>query len=246
MAVASSSAITASTAAAAVRAAGFPTAMVPVMVAIAMAESSLRPTATHTNSNGSTDYGLFQINSIHTDVLGMGSWSDPYVNAKMAKVIYDRQGLAAWSVYNSGAYNQYLSLAESGSSGGNGSSVSSTGTPISLLPIIAGAASGNGTTQSTPITASNNLPDAAGVPWFLKNETVRRIVLWLLAILLIIAGMIIVFRSQVKTVAVKGISAGIDVASGGTTKVAKTVGKAATKTAASSAAKTLGKGTGNA
>lgn len=244
MAVASSSAITASTAAAAVRAAGFPAAMVPVMVAIAMAESSLRPTATHTNSNGSTDYGLFQINSSHTDVLGMGSWSDPYVNAKMAKVIYDRQGLAAWSVYNSGAYNQYLSLAESGS-GGNGSSVPSTGTPISLLPIIAGAASGNGT-QSTPITASNNLPDAAGVPWFLKNETVRRIVLWLLAILLIIAGMIIVFRSQVKTVAVKGISAGIDVASGGTTKVAKTVGKAATKTAASSAAKTLGKGTGNA
>lgn len=34
-------------------------------ISIAMAESSLNPLATNTNTNGTTDKGLFQINSIH-------------------------------------------------------------------------------------------------------------------------------------------------------------------------------------
>jgi len=229
MAVASST-VSASTVAAAASAAGFSAALVPVMVAIAMAESSFRPSATHSNSNGSTDYGLWQINSVHTDILSMGSWSDPYVNAKMAKRVYDQQGLSAWSVYNSGAYSQYLSLAQSGdgTSGGTSGGINVASSPISLLPSLGGGSADAGT--GTSVTAENNLPDASGVPWFLKNDLVRRAIFWLLALLLIIAGMIIVFRSQVKTVAVKGVSAAASVATGGATKASGTINKAITKT----------------
>lgn len=91
------------------RAAGFPENLVPTFMAIAMAESSWNPNATHRNSNGTIDEGLFQINSVHRG----NSWypqnrMDPLQSAKAALGVYQMQGLKAWSVYNSGAYRQFL------------------------------------------------------------------------------------------------------------------------------------------
>ena len=83
-----------------VRDAGFPRKVEKTMVCIAVYESGLNYTATNTNSNGSIDYGLFQING--------GWWGkhcpidtlfDPIANTKCAKYIYDRQGLGAWVAY---------------------------------------------------------------------------------------------------------------------------------------------------
>lgn len=90
------------------RDAGFSESQAPTMAAIAMAESSGRPGVV--NEIGCT--GLWQINQpVH--VKDYPSWTqawlkDPRNNARAAKVIYDKQGLSAWSVYTSGAYKKYL------------------------------------------------------------------------------------------------------------------------------------------
>lgn len=46
-----------------VRAAGIPEAKVAAMTCTAFYESSWNPSATNHNTNGSTDFGLFQVNN---------------------------------------------------------------------------------------------------------------------------------------------------------------------------------------
>ena len=65
-------------------------------IEIARCESGLNPNAiNNSNSNGSTDVGLFQINSVH----GVRSkWLlNPDINIRVAKQIFDEQGnFSAW------------------------------------------------------------------------------------------------------------------------------------------------------
>ena len=79
--------------------------------AIAKAESGLNYTAQHRNSNGTTDFGLMQINSIHhpTDA----EKTQPLANAKKAFQIYAQAGrsFSPWSTYKSGAYRAHLTEA---------------------------------------------------------------------------------------------------------------------------------------
>lgn len=96
------------------RQAGFPESAVPTMMAIAMAESSWNPGATHKNSNGSVDNGLFQINTIHSK----NSWypsnpMDPLQSAQAAFALWKGAGgtYRDWTVYNSGAYKKFLQAA---------------------------------------------------------------------------------------------------------------------------------------
>lgn len=77
------------------------------MLAIMQAESSCDPTARNTaNTDGSTDTGLLQINSIHG--IDPATLIDPTVNIQAAYRVYQSQGLNAWSVYNNGKYKEYL------------------------------------------------------------------------------------------------------------------------------------------
>lgn len=87
-----------------VRAAGFPENMVGTMVCTAKYESSFYDRATNTNTNGSTDYGLFQINSIHIGgTAGCPTSAEPLfdvtTNAACALAIYNMQGIKAWYGY---------------------------------------------------------------------------------------------------------------------------------------------------
>lgn len=78
-----------------------------IMLAIAKAESKLNPHALNrANRNGSVDIGIFQINSIH-------GYDEEYLknednNLIIARKIYDKQGLNAWSAYKNGAYLKWL------------------------------------------------------------------------------------------------------------------------------------------
>ena len=85
------------------RGAGFAESVVPVMVCTAQYESSFYEQASNHNANGSTDYGLWQINSIHLGSSGCASTASAlYVgatNAKCALEIYKEQGLGAWYGY---------------------------------------------------------------------------------------------------------------------------------------------------
>jgi hypothetical protein len=111
-------------------AAGFPLAVAPVMAAIAEAESSGNPNATHTNSNGSVDSGLWQINTANSDVIAQyGNVFDPASNAKMAYAIYKQQGLTAWTTYTSGAYKSHLNT--------SATAIPLTGTGAGSSPTVA-------------------------------------------------------------------------------------------------------------
>jgi hypothetical protein len=87
--------------------------------AIAMAESSLDPSETSTNGptsgcpSGSTDRGLWQINSCyHSDVSDTCAF-DPSCNAQaMASISSNGTDWSPWSTYTSGAYTKYMSEAQ--------------------------------------------------------------------------------------------------------------------------------------
>lgn len=63
------------------------------------------------NRDGSVDYGLMQINSIHADMVGgdLEKLRDPATNIKIAYSL-SRGGTnwTPWSAYNSGKYLKYL------------------------------------------------------------------------------------------------------------------------------------------
>lgn len=129
--------LSASQIATAARAGGFLTNEdVVKAVAIALAESGGNPSATNHNTNGSTDYGLWQINSVHASILRSGSWSNPTDNARMAYQVFTDAGnsFTPWTTYTSGRYVAFLSVARRAAYGGS----------VSKSPPLARGGTGNG------------------------------------------------------------------------------------------------------
>lgn len=78
--------------------------------AVALAESSGRATAIGgPNTDGTKDYGLFQIN--HSTEPGW-DWQNPLVSAQMAKKIYDAHGWGRWATWTNGSYKLHLPQAQ--------------------------------------------------------------------------------------------------------------------------------------
>jgi hypothetical protein len=97
--------------------AGFTGANLGIAVAVALAESGGNTDAVNTaNSDGSTDRGLFQINSVHSDLLSSGQWNNPNDNARMAYSVWHGQGWQGWSTYNNGKYLLFLSRGKAAAS----------------------------------------------------------------------------------------------------------------------------------
>ena len=92
------------------REAGFGESSLPMAVAIAHAESGGNASAVNNaNSNGSSDYGLMQINSVHSDLLSKFNKFDPVDNMRMAYQISNGgTNWKPWSTFNNGMVNQYL------------------------------------------------------------------------------------------------------------------------------------------
>jgi len=73
----------------------------PIMLEVAKCESQYKITAHNTtlNTDGTTDGGIFQLNSIHDEeltLLGLNKF-DPEDNIKFARILYDRSGLRPWN-----------------------------------------------------------------------------------------------------------------------------------------------------
>ena len=79
-----------------------------VMLAIARAESNCNPRSDNTglNTNGTYDYGLFQINSVHG--YSRNILANPAKNTEIAFKIWQLQGYQAWSAYNNGTYLKFI------------------------------------------------------------------------------------------------------------------------------------------
>ena len=121
--------------------AGFPSDKSTIAAAIAMAESSGDSSKVAHEPDGSTSYGLWQINSSHPDILKTGDWANIDDNAKMAYAVYQRQGFNAWTTYTQPvgkpAYLRYLP----GVSIGNHAVTSAPGT-TSTPNLVTSATSG--------------------------------------------------------------------------------------------------------
>lgn len=77
-------------------------------VAVARCESGLRYNAVNHNTNGSTDYGIFQINSIHKAKYEGRNIFDVDTNIDVAYQIYKAQGFSPWVAWKSGCYKNFL------------------------------------------------------------------------------------------------------------------------------------------
>ena len=95
------------------QAAGFPPEELARATAVALAESGGDPAATHANTNGSVDYGLFQINSVHGGLLNQGDKFNPLDNAKMALTVWRGAGNSwtPWAAYNNGTSQGFMAQA---------------------------------------------------------------------------------------------------------------------------------------
>lgn len=81
-------------------------------VAIALGESSGNPGAVNKNSNGSEDFGLWQVNSIHKPT--EAEKFNGAANARKAHAIYAEAGnsFKPWVVYNTGKWKTHQSAAK--------------------------------------------------------------------------------------------------------------------------------------
>lgn len=84
-----------------------------IAYAICMAES--RGVATKDNAglnkDGSTDYGLMQINSVHADMVkgNLKSLFNPKTNVRVAYALsHHGHDWTAWTTYNNGDYREFL------------------------------------------------------------------------------------------------------------------------------------------
>ena len=86
-----------------IRQAGFPESVVGKMLCTIKYESNFYERASNKNSNGSSDYGLFQVNSLHFRDAGCPSSAaglyDAAANTRCALKIYKSQGVNAWYGY---------------------------------------------------------------------------------------------------------------------------------------------------
>lgn len=70
--------------------------VVKKMLDISFCESGWRWDAKNTNTNGSTDHGSLQINSVHTKRYGEGFKNNLQENVKVAHKIFKASGISPW------------------------------------------------------------------------------------------------------------------------------------------------------
>lgn len=108
-----------------------------VAVAVAMAESGGNPTATNQNTNGSTDRGLWQINSIHLGRLKVAGnrLYDPTFNAQVAfDLSKGGTDWTPWVAYKSGRAGAWLTANPTAAGGilGAAGDITIPGTDITI------------------------------------------------------------------------------------------------------------------
>lgn len=122
--------------------AGGDPSVAPQAAALSIAENPNQVPSSPQNKDGSYDYGLWQINSVHgfnTAALE----SNPAYNAQAAVAVYKSQGFAAWTTYGGAAYEKALSdngyAALGNVSGGSSSMTTPVAPPTPLTNVLTGA-----------------------------------------------------------------------------------------------------------
>ena len=179
-----------------------PSAELPTVIAIVRAESGGNPSAVNRgNKNGTSDYGLFQVNDVNWDKsVPEAQRLDPDVNAKKAYEVYKRQGLKAWSVYKSGKHTKFMDNATKAAG-----KVPMPETATVGRDILSGLGAAAGVGGGMLVTAATSPMEAISQGVNALTGTLAKFVnsslLWLVAIVMIILGLLIVARKPVGVVA---------------------------------------------
>lgn len=90
--------------------AGFmPLTTAPIAVAIALAESGGNTMASHVNTDGSVDRGLWQINNKwHSEITDAQAYNPATAAIVAYSISQHGANFRQWATYNSGVYQQYL------------------------------------------------------------------------------------------------------------------------------------------
>lgn len=157
-----------------------------IAVAVALAESGGNSLAVHRNANGSTDYGLWQVNSVHgfdTDQL-----LEAVGNGFAAHHVWEAQGWNAWTTYKTGAYLLYMPRART------------------VKPSINddGTVSGKSDTKTVNILSGFLDFFISGAQWLSKAHNWLRIAYALVGGGMVLAGLVIVSKPALQTA--KGIA----------------------------------------
>lgn len=142
------------------RAGGFQEKDIPMAIAIMKAESGGNPKALNTsNRNGTTDTGIFQINSVHSSWTKGMDLTDPVQNAKAAFKIFSDAGgkWTPWSTFNNGAAQKRLVQPSAYSSA-----------PTALQPYVTSTSSG------LRAVAVQTAMHAEGVPYVFGGNSLTK------------------------------------------------------------------------
>lgn len=186
-------------------------------VAIAYAESGWDDTARGgPNSNGTYDYGLWQINDIHKPT--QTEKTNSVANGQRAYRIYKEAGnsFKPWATYNDGTYKRHLGLAQEAVKELSGMSLSELDDIAKVVAGIPGAFAGAGTDVAADAISS----PVAGVSQSIDKingtigKVVNNMVLIFIAVVCIGLGVFILSRGTVERVATRKVAKVL----GGTTK----------------------------
>lgn len=147
-----------------------------IMTAIAMAESSGRPAVI-----GGGGYGLWQIqnnhvgdaglpadfytpiNTFNPSTLSTTSYANPLANGVAARTIFDMQGFNAWTVFQTGAFQQFLPQAQAAVQ-----QAATTQGPVRARPTFTSLM-----TPLTPDQIASNKAGANGLNGLLNNQSLN-------------------------------------------------------------------------
>jgi hypothetical protein len=150
-----------------------------IAVAVCLAESGGNPNAKHTNTNGSVDIGLWQVNSIHGfDPNAMLHTLD---NGKAAHQIWVASGWKAWTTFNTGAYLMFMPEAKAAKP-----TVSPSGDVTGLPPKLDTI-----NPLTSPLTDITSIIAQAG-KWMSNAHNWERIALVVVGIGFVLAGLTVI------------------------------------------------------
>ena len=195
---------------AAIKAAGFPQDQWATALAIAKAESGLNPTAVNTaNRNGTRDYGLFQINSIHKPTAA--EKTDPVANSKRAYSIYKAAGSkwTPWSTYNAGLHKKFIEGTTKFVTGASGVAINATTGAMDA----AGSVTGLG----------DKVREAVASVLAKVEEILNVSILVIIALLCITIGIVILLWGPLTDAFVKFLTKGVGKIAGKAGKASKAV-----------------------
>jgi hypothetical protein len=189
--------------------AGFSNSELATGAAIGYAESGFNANAVHHDANGTTDYGVWQINSVHGyPEIASGAWANIATNAQLARRVYEAQGWDAWSTHKPSdpigyaRYTAFLPVAVTAVTAKYGVSAGAQSGAAGAASAVGGGAAGAGDVLSSAVDIAK---EPLGVlKWLTEPSSWVRIGKVAVGLTFIVGGALVIARKPIGVVAQQG------------------------------------------